>query len=229
MLYKKNIFSFFLFLVPFFAQAQVNVIVGYDLGIKKQQEVNSAIARYNAAHNFSKNMHEIWTMTGLNLGLSYRLSNLTFEGHYITRFKTVGAKETTTTDVLKSYAKINDQGYSVGAMATFAKVGIGAAWEQHSYRFSRKFSGDKRFIEAFDTKIRYNTLNLFLDFYVRMNKQLGFHARPYYQLPLGGDNINQAAVDNALLLAPQNSGNSNTQWGTWGMKFLFFNGFQNNK
>ncbi len=228
MLCNKNIFSFFLFLLPFFAQAQINVIVGYDFGIKQQQEINTAIARYNTEHTLSKKMPQIWNTAGLDLGMSYRLDMIQFEGHYITRFKTVGSKEIKTTEVLKNYAKINDQGYSIGAMTTFTKVGIGAAWEQHSYRFSRKFSGEKNFVEAFDKKIRYTTLNLFLDFHFKMNKQLGFHARPYYQLPLGGDNISQTTVDNALLLTPKNNDNSTTQWGTWGVKFLFFNGQQKN-
>jgi hypothetical protein len=43
---------------------------------------------------------------------------------------------------------------------------------------------------------------------------------------LRGDNINQTAVDNVLLLTPKTVDNPNTKWGYWGVKFLFFNGRQ---
>ena len=224
---NKKILAFLLF-IPFLATSQVNIIVGYDLGIKNQQEVNFALARYNKENTLSKAMKPIKSMNGLDLGLSYRFSFLTIEGHSITRFKTVGAKETTPTGVLKEYAKISEQNFSVGGTINFDKFGIGTAWEQHSYRFARKFAGEKTFVEAFGSKLNYTTLNLFLDFQISMNKQLGFHARPYYAFPLQGDNISQQAVDNALSLTPRAVENPNTKWGYWGIKFLFFNGQQRN-
>jgi hypothetical protein len=222
---KKNIL-FLLFLFPFLAQAQINVMVGYDLGFKKPQEVNAAITRYNNENALSKKMAQVWNMNGLDLGLSYRLDFLTLEGHYVTRFKTVGSTQTTATETLKNYVKLNDQNYSFGAMASFGKFGFGAAWERHGFRFSKKFSSDKRFVEAFDPTLKYSTLNLFLDFHFKMNPQLGFHARPYYQLPLGGDAISQNVLDENLLLNPQSITESNTNWGYFGIKLLFSNGKQ---
>ena len=103
---NKKILAFLLF-IPFLATSQVNIIVGYDLGIKNQQEVNFALARYNKENTLSKAMKPIKSMNGLDLGLSYRFSFLTIEGHSITRFKTVGAKETTPTGVLKEYGVIS--------------------------------------------------------------------------------------------------------------------------
>jgi hypothetical protein len=222
---KKNIL-FFLFLVPFLAQAQINIIVGYDLSFKKPQEVNAAITRYNNENVLSKKMPQVVNMNGLDLGLSYRLDFLILEGHYITRFKTVGSQQTTATETLKNYVKLNDQSFSFGAMAGLGKLGVGAAWEHHGFRFSKKFSGDKRFVEAFDPTLKYSTLNLFFDFHYKMNPQLGFHARPYYQFSLGGDDVSQNALDKNLLLNPQAATESNTNWGYFGIKLLFSNGKQ---
>jgi hypothetical protein len=223
----KNIILFFLIFTSLCLKAQINVTVGYDLAIKKLEEVNSTIQRYNdETPGLSKKMPQIWNMNGLDLGLRYRIGFIALEGHYLTKFKNAGARQTVADDVLKNSIKLNDQSFSFGTVLYFNKFGLGAAWEKHSFRFSRKFSDDKKYVEAFEETPKYSTLNLYADFYTKLNDNMGFIIRPYYQFELRGNDISANQIEKNLLLNPTVNNNSATKWGFWGVKFIFSNGKQ---
>lgn len=222
---KQILFAILLF--PLFLNAQVNVLVGYDLGIRKISEINQALSRYNSENiGLTNKMQPINTMNGLDLGLSYKLTFVSLEAHYTTRFKSERAEQKLNDELYKHTVKLNDAGFSFGTILHFGAVGIGAAWEQHKFRFARRFSTDKQNVEAFSPKLKYSTLNFHLNYYLKLNDNLGFHFRPYYQLPLGGDNVNASAVDSNLKLNPTTHESKTTNWGIVGIKFLFANGYQ---
>ncbi len=223
---KNIIFLVFIFF-SCLAKAQINVLVGYDLALKKPAEINAGILRYNTENPaLSKKMPEIWNMNGLDLGLRYRVGFVALEGHYVTKFKNVGSRQQIADDVLKNYLKLNDQGISFGVTTYYNRLGFGAAWEQHNFRMARKFPDDKKYVNAFAEAKKYTTLNLFVDFSTKLNENMGFVFRPYYQFGLNGDDINQSAVDANLLLNPKVDATANTKWGFWGVKFIFSNGKQ---
>ena len=209
-------------------KAQVNFMVGYDQGFRSIEQINQQISRFNTENAFiSRKMQPIWSISGLDLGLKYRIRFVTFEGHYITRFKVSRSKQTINDVVLKNDVKINDQGYNLGLTVNLKKFGFGTCWEHHQFRFSRKFSDDKRFIEAFNPALRYSTLNLYLDFRFKFNDLVGFHIRPYYQLPIGAsDHVSAATVATNMKLNPNAIDNLETNWRIFGVKLLFANGRQ---
>lgn len=222
---KQILFAILLF--PLFLNAQINVLVGYDLGIRKLSEINQALSRYNSENaGLTNKMQPLNTMNGLDIGANYKFLFVTLEGHYITRFKTERAQQTINSEVYKHNVKLSDAGICFGTTLNFGALGVGASWEQHKFRFARKFSDDKQNVEAFSPKLKYTSLNLYLNYYFRLTDNMGFHIRPYYQLPLGGDNINAANVDTVLKLNAKPHEEKTTNWGIWGIKFLFANGYQ---
>jgi len=226
----KTIYSWFalsLFVLPRMS-AQINFMVGYDQGFRKLEQINEQIRRYNTENpSISRKMSPIWSMSGLDLGLKYRIKYISLEGHYITRFKVSRSKQIINDELLRNDVKLNDQSYNLGITINTKKVGVGTSWENHSFRFSRKYAEDKRFIEAFDPALRYSTLNLFLDFHFRFSDLVGVHIRPYYQFPIGGaDHILPSAIASNMKLNPLAIDNPSTNWSFFGVKFLFANGRQ---
>ncbi|MFZ4542407.1 MAG: hypothetical protein ACOYOA_00010 [Saprospiraceae bacterium] len=223
-------FLFFSIALFFMSQlmAQVNFMVGYDLGIRKLEEINRNITRYNAENaSISKKMPLMWNMSGLDLGVKYKLDFISLEGHYITRFKVGRSRQNVNDETLKNDVKMNDQSYNFGLTLNLKRFGIGSNYENHSFRFSRKFSDDKKYIEAFDPKLNYNAINLFLDFRFKLSDLIGFHVRPYYQFALNGaDNISNSLVASNLKLNAMAEADAATKWNMFGIKFLFSNGRQ---
>lgn len=209
-------------------KAQINFMVGYDQGFRSLEQINDQISRFNTENaSVTRKMRPIWSMGGLDLGLKYRIRAVSLEGHYITRFKVSRSQQTIIDEVFKNDVKLNDQGYNFGLTFNRKKFGFGGSWENHSFRFSRKFSDDKKFIEAFDPALRYSTLNFFLDFRFRFSELVGFHIRPYYQFPLGGgDQIITSTIATNMKLNPSAIDNPTTNWRLFGVKFLFANGRQ---
>lgn len=224
----KTIWFTLAFLVVSQLKAQVNFMVGYDQGFRSLSQINQQINRYNAENAFiTRKMRPIWSMSGLDLGLKYSVKSISLEGHYITRFKVSRSKQTINDEVLRNDVKLNDQAFNLGLTVNLKKFGIGSSWESHQFRFSRKFSDDKKFIEAFDPALRYSTLNLFLDFRFKFSDLVGFHIRPYYQFPIGAsDYISSATIASNMKLNPNAIDPLETKWRFFGVKLLFANGRQ---
>jgi hypothetical protein len=227
---NKNLLLIVFLLFSFFKNlnAQVNVTVGYDLGFRQFDKLNAAIGRYNTANpNLASKMRKINNMSALIIGGTYKLSFFTLEANYTTRFKTVLAKENLNGKTQRDYLKANDQSYSLGFLVSKKAIGLGAAFAQHNFRLAEKFRDKTQFSDIFSQPLKYNSLSLYLDFKFKLNNLLGFHARPYYQIPLGSpDNISINNVEQRLNLPLTPNSNNDTNWGVFGIKIIFSNGKQ---
>jgi hypothetical protein len=229
-MYNRYIyFSLFIIFLPFWATAQMNLIVGYDATFKEQREINYAIARYNKeTPNLTNKLSSMWHYSGLDLGLRYNFGNFAIESHFLTKFR--NTRGTVTENNVKSAErlKLNDQAISFGLASNWKKVGFGAAWEYHRFQFSRKFKGDSDFIKAFPELVYYHNLQVFLDLKVSSNEKISVIFRPYINIGLQGDNISQRAIENVMNLSPQSNSFNRTRWNALGFKFIFLNGRQAN-
>lgn len=224
---NKSHFFFIFILFPFFASAQLNLIVGYDAAFKEQKEINYAISRYNnETTNLTNKMAQMWHNSGLDMGLRLNFGQFAVEGHYLTKFRNTSGYTVTNDVKNKQRLKLNDQGFNVAAVSNFKKVGVGLAWESHSFQFSRKFQDDKDYVKAFPNKLRYTALQVFLDFKVPSNEKMGIVIRPYFNFNLQGDDIQESNLNKLLNLSPKHDDFDKTRWQSFGIKLLFLNGRQ---
>lgn len=224
---KKIHFGLIFILFPLFGFAQLNLIVGYDAAFKEQKEINYAITRYNRETvNLTNKLAQMWHSSGLDLGLRYNFEFFALEGHYLTKFRNTSGTTTVNDVKSKQKVKLNDQAFSLAIVSNIKKVGIGLAWENHRFQFSKKFQGNQDFVKAFPEALRYNTLQFFLDLKIPSNEKMGAVFRPYFNLGIQGDNISQAKIENVMNLSQQANQFNKTHWNSFGLKLLFFNGRQ---
>lgn len=202
-------------------------MVGYDMKIGAPDVINSAIDRFNSENpKFTKKMRKPWNSSGFVIGTRYKLGNLSLEGHYIPSFKNLLAETEVADEVFKKHMKINQRAIGGSAIISIKQIGAGLAWYQHSYRISHKFDSDKKYINGLTEPLRFQTLNLFLDFSNELNESMKVHFRPYYQLPLRGDRLTQGQADANLLMSPRTDAGAKNTWGAFGFQIIVANGTQ---
>jgi hypothetical protein len=228
---KKQILITFLFLaIRQLSFGQLQFKIAYDASYFNPDKINTILSTYNAQNDLAiSKFKPVRTTSGLEVGVRYKMDIIAIEGSLVVASSP--KRQEVWTDASRKDKKfqslnVSNQNFSTGLSFHFGKIGFGAAYGFNYFNVSRKFNQDSKRNKILAKSLQYNSINFFLNYEGKMNNNMSFALRPYFQLPLGTvdlTDIQKGILPNAGNLFTDGNEQNMTRMG---LKLLFFNGRQ---
>ena len=225
-------------LVSASASAQLNVRIGYNLGIVSADAHDLIIRDFNAQQEVLFDRYEpmpnLRVAFGVGLGLRYkfRFGALTFDWENFSRERSsVGINRpgvSSTPVAVTQEFQTSMNMFLVGVETFYGKVGVGSAIGVNSLDMQINAIGDQDFslLDNAASSTRQLFARFSLSFAFDGNQTVSFSLKPFIQIPLGSIDLSSAAQE--LAIFPQNGSTEDymERFPLFGLSFNFYNGRQ---
>lgn len=200
---------------------QVNVKIGYNIGIPTLSNVDQLFSEFNPAGEVVDPFGDLKFLHGIQLGVRYKLGNTAFEFGWesMNRDRTALAYQAATDNFRTTEYNVSLGGFTLGMDSYFGRYGIG------STLLFQKLGVDRIIGNNDLSLVNDRQLGLRLQFIwqVQNSEMVSLMIKPYYQFALGDYDVGRLASDLGLptdinvLESPR----------MFGLSLVFYNGRQN--
>lgn len=204
---------------------QLNIKVGYTGGYTSADEVNDIFRRFNDERPFlEEQLNELHILSGLELGLRYRISSSALE---ISWANMSAESEALGTDpqgsTFRERAETGIRSYSVGIDNFIGDFGFGGSFGTRRLKMKTDISGFDKKREVFKSTGYFSRFHIF---YQVTSNRVSLTFKPYIEVPWG--KLNVAGLEKEYFpdsTTPVDQFDSN--YTLFGISLLFYNGRQN--
>jgi hypothetical protein len=220
---KKLLWSIFLLLLTVVVQAQLNIKVGYTGGYATADEINDIINRFNDERPFlEKKLNEMHLMSGLDLGVRYRVGSAALELFWTNGTAESEAFGTNNGSPFSERLLTSLRSYGIGLDNFIGDFGFGAALISRRLKMQTDITGFNSDRQLFTSTGLASRFHLF--FQVK-SRSVSLTIKPYYEFPW--DKLNVSGLEREYFPSSTTPvENFDTDMSMFGISFLFYNGPQ---
>lgn len=218
--------SFWILTPPLSISAQFNAYVGYVLSKNQNDQIfNDVLDRYNTQlARKVKPMQHLNNLHGVDLGLRYRIPNISFELNWLNKFNQVKDRvmkaDSTEFENILFYKA---QSLCLGVEFYYQWFGIGTSFDWNLLRIRRGISTDTRRTNI--VADQNFSSHFYVNFEIPLSEALSFSIRPYWQLPYGSFDFYELEKNlNPTHAATANPDDYQKRISNFGVRLLFVNG-----
>ena len=207
----------------FFGLAQLNVKVGYGFAYTPAASNNSMIADFNAANSFrlDRDMNDLHFISGLEIGLNYRIENVAFELSFenLTTDRDALGEEASG-EVFRERLNWGLSGYGLAIENIWGNYGYGVGLGRRSHRVQESIANTNENRSIVEESV-YAT-KFYGIWHLGGTNSISFQIRPFVNIPWSSVDLGPVREN----LEVPSSNDSLEKFVTYGISFAFYNGPQ---